>query len=688
MTGTLYTGSVSDGHLSRTLHVQSSLNTENDIAQTIISDAASGEVVRLGDIATIRREQPAPNRYIRNNGKKCVLLSLQMYAGSNILDFGDEVKQIIEDFQGTLPADVKLNLISDQSHVVDHAVEEFLMELSIAVISVIIIVMLMLPMRVAAVAVSTIPITIFASIALLQLFGLEINTVTLAALIVSLGMIVDDSIVVVDCYLDKLDEGMSRWKAAVESSHEFLKSIITATIVITFTFFPQLITTTEMMRDFVKWFPYSITIVLVVSLVVAIFVVPLMQYMMIGKGLQQMESEHPSRRFKMLEKAQSVYERLIIRCFRHKWTTMVTGVVLIILGGVLLLSIPQRLTPRAERNQFAVDIFLPTGTDLKYTAQIADSLAGIMMKDERVENLTVFYGSGSPRFHTMFIPNLGGSHFAQFIVNTHSDAEAQDMLDDYADKYSSYFSDAQILFRQIEYTDRPYPIEVQVTGDNLDSLHVATDSIWNRLARNKNINVLNTSWGAINNRLEVIIHPEEANRIGLSKTLLSLNFALRYGGGIPVTEGNEIVGTCLLIITHHKGELAARSRVHVDLDVDNARTTIDKACTIAIDGAIPVRVDARISIITQEVMGIGDGKVEYWTVEGFMLEPTTHQCLMSLAVMDADIGKADRVRDDVDLCIRCRVPAVGIVQIEPDRVCHNVAIKVDGMEVAKQDSLA
>lgn len=591
MAGTFYTGSVSDGHLSRTLHVQSSLNTENDIAQTIISQAPSGEVVRVGDIATIQREQPDPDRYIRNNGKKCLLLSVQMYGGSNILDFGDEVKQVIDDFQTTLPAEVKLNLISDQSHVVNHAVKDFLMELTVAVLSVIFIVMLMLPMRVAAVAVSTIPITIFASITLLQLFGLELNTVTLAALIVSLGMIVDDSVVVVDCYLDKLDEGMSRWQAAVGSAHEFLKSIITATIVIVCTFFPQLYTTSDVMRDFVKWFPYAITIVLIVSLVVAICVVPLMQYMMIGQGLHQMEVSRPSRRFKMLQKSQDVYERLIVVCFRHKAATVVTGAVLIILGGMLLLSIPQRLTPRAERNQFAVDIFLPAGTDLKYTAQIADSLAGIMRKDKRVENLTVFYGSGSPRFHTMFMPNLGGSHFAQFIVNTHNDDETQGMLDDYADKYSTYFSEAQILFRQIEYSDYPYPIEVQVTGDNLDSLHVATDSIWNRLARNKNISVLNTSWGAVNNRLEVIMHPEEANRIGLSKTLLSVNFALRYGGGIPVTsiwEGDHEVSVVIR-------------------DAYVNRETIDDLKNIRVSGPIPTLTAAPLSQVADVKPGWGDG---------------------------------------------------------------------------------
>ena len=175
-------------------------------------------------------------------------------------------------------------------------------------------------------------------------------------------------------------------------------------------------------------------------------------------------------------------------------------------------------------------------------------LASILAKDERVENLTIFYGSGSPRFHATFIPNLGGTHFAQYIVNTHNDEETQGMLDDYAEKYANYFSDARILFRQIEYSDKPYPIEVQVAGDNLDSVHVAIDSIRNRLSHNPKIAVLSTSFGATNNCIEVNMNPEEAYHFGLSKSLLSLNFAMRYGGGIPVTsiwEGDKEVGVVI-----------------------------------------------------------------------------------------------------------------------------------------------
>lgn len=598
-TGTLYTGNLADGKLSRAIHVQTSLNTENDVAQTILNSSPKGEVLRVGDIATIQREYPTPRTYIKNNGKKCILLSLQMSKGHNIVDFGRQVKDIVREYEATLPSDVHINIISDQSQVVGHSVNEFMNEMLIAIISVIIVVMLMLPLRVAGVAVATIPITIFASIAVFLLLGVEINSVTLAALIVTLGMIVDDSVVVVDCYLDKLDAGMGRWRAAVQSSREFAASIITATLVISITFFPLIFTTDQIIHDFLQWFPYAVAIVLTVSLVVAIFVVPILQYQFIRKGLHQpattapegsSEGPKPKRR-SMLDVLQSAYDRLIECSFRHKRITMAAGLASIILGGLLMLKVPQRLMPRAERNQFAVDIILPTGTDLDYTAAVADSLAAILRKDERVVNLTTFYGSGSPRFHVTFVPNFGGTHFAQFIVNTHNDAETQGMLDDYAERYATYFPDAQVLFRQIEYSDRQYPIEVIVEGDNLDSLHVAIDSIRGRLIQNKDVASISTSFGATNSRVDVIMNPEEANRMGISKSLLSLNFAMRYGGGIPVTtvwEGDQMLDVVIK-------------------DIDAGVNNIDDFKNIRVSGLLPTLTATPLSQIAEVKAGWSDG---------------------------------------------------------------------------------
>ena len=598
LSGTLYTGSLEDGKLSRKIHIQSSLNTEQDLAQSIVSNAPTGEVVRLSDIATIKREYPEPRRYIKNNGRQCLLMSLQMIRGKNIIDFGSEVKQVISDYQQTLPKDVHINVISDQSQVVDDSIQDFMFEMLIAIVSVIIVVCLMLPLRVAGVAVVTIPITIFASIAIFLVAGVEINSVTLAALLVSLGMIVDDSVVVVDCYLDKLDSGMDRWQAAVESSREFVKSIITATLVISITFFPFLFTTSKMIHDFIQWFPYAISIVLTVSLVVAIFVVPILQHQFIKNGLHTGSANQKDRsggeRKTMLERMQGHYDRLIEWCFRHKRTTLAIGLASIVLGAVLILMLPIRLMPRAERNQFAVDIILPIGTDLNYTAQVADSLASIMRKDERVTNLTTFYGSGSPRFHATFLPNFGGTHFAQFIVNTHNDKETQEMLDEYAHRYSYYFPEAQILFRQIEYSDHQYPVEVVVKGDNLDSLHVAIDSIHHRLSKNKDIDVLTTTFGTTGNRLEVTLKPEEANRIGMSKSLLSLNFALRYGGGIPVAtiwEGDH--------------ELSITVK-----DADKEKHDIDEFKNIRVTGMIPTITAEPLSQIADVKPGWGSGTIE------------------------------------------------------------------------------
>ena len=591
LNGTFYSGSLDDGQLSRAIHVQPSLNSENDLAQAIISSDPTGGVVRLGDIATIEREYPDPRQYIRNNGQKCILLSLQMTRGANIIEFGGRVKEIISDYQATLPDDVHINIISDQSQVVGHSIEDFMWEMLIAIVSVVIVVMLMLPLRVAGVAVATIPITIFSSLGLFLLFGLEINTVTLAALIASLGMIVDDSVVVVDCYLDKLDAGVSRWKAAIESSREFVKSIITATLVISITFFPLIFTTDQVIHDFLQWFPYSISIVLTVSLLVAIFFVPILQYRFIRQGLKK--EEEGKKQESMLDRLQRGYDRMIEACFRHKKLTMAVGLASIVVGGMLMTLIPQKLMPRAERNQFAVDVMLPSGTDLHHTAAVADSLASILRQDPRVANLTVFYGSGAPRFHATFIPSLGGSNFAQFIVNTHSDAETQGMLNEYSEPYAYHFADAQVMFRQLEYSDRTYPIEVKVQGDNLDSLHVAVDSIRYRLAKNKDIAVLTTSFGTNYSSLEVVMNPEEANHFGLSKSLLSLNFALRYGGGLPVTsiwEGDHEVNVVIK-------------------DANGINQTVEDFKNIRVTGLLPTLTTASLSQVADVKPGWGDGNI-------------------------------------------------------------------------------
>lgn len=149
---TIISGNVDDKNTVRPIHVVSNLATENDVAQQIVFSDPAGNVIRLRDIATIKREYPDADSYVKNNGKKCIVLSLEMNEGKNIVQFGDKVTEIMNRYKANLPSDVSIYTITDQSQVVNSSVVDFLKELCIAIVSVIVVIMLLLPMRVASVA--------------------------------------------------------------------------------------------------------------------------------------------------------------------------------------------------------------------------------------------------------------------------------------------------------------------------------------------------------------------------------------------------------------------------------------------------------------------------------------------------------------------------------------------------------
>ena len=276
-------GSLKDGHYTKPIIVERPANSVADIADMIVLSTPGGSIVRLGDIADIRREYPDPDSYITNNGEKCILLSLQMKEGYNIVEMGRQVDKQIEAFQKEIPQSVTLFKITDQPVVVNNSVNYFLVELLIAIIAVVVVIMILLPLNVALIAASTIPIAIFISLGLFYAFGIELNTVTLACLIVTLGMIVDNSVVIIDNYVELISDGVDHYTATLRSGTEFFKAIFSATLAISVTFFPFLVTIKGMFRDFLTDFPWGMTIILLVSLVVAEMLVPYMQYKLIKK---------------------------------------------------------------------------------------------------------------------------------------------------------------------------------------------------------------------------------------------------------------------------------------------------------------------------------------------------------------------------------------------------------------------
>lgn len=515
------------------IYVAKSLNTLYDVQQQIIYTDPQSNNIRLKDVARVVKEYPQMESSITNNGKKCILLSVEMKKGQNIVKMGEDINAVLDNFQKELPQDVSLFRITDQSQVVGDSVVNFLRELLIAILAVVLVVMILLPMRVALVAASTIPITIFISLGLFQAFGIELNTVTLAALIVTLGMIVDNSIVIIDSYLEMIGEGCSRWHASIRSTMHFFKSIFSATLAISITFFPFLLTTTGMIHDFLLSFPWAITIVLGVSLLVATMLVPFMQFWFIRKPLQQKAG---GKSFSFLDLLQRYYNRLLDVCMAHPIYTLGIGLLSIVTGAVWLQHLPQQLMPFADRNQFAVEIFLPNGTRVEQTAEVADSLEHILRQDSRVVSVASFKGCASPRFQNSYAPQIAGSNFAQFIVNTTGNKETVELLDEYAPKYSNYFPNARIRFKQLSYSEAAYPIELRLSGENWQAVKQDAERIKEELHKIPGLILIQSDVNEPQAALNVVLHEDEASRLGISNLTVESTLAMRYNSGIPLAQ--------------------------------------------------------------------------------------------------------------------------------------------------------
>ena len=517
-------GSVSNAETETPIHIAPSLAGEREVAEQIVWSDPEGHVLRVKDVARVVREYDDPDSYIRNNGHRCVLLSLEMQAGNNIVEYGREVDEVLHAFiEEELPADVSVQRIADQAKVVGDSVHSFLRDLFVAMAIIIVVMMLLFPLRSAIVAALTIPMSTFISVGMMYLCGIPLNTVTLAALVVVLGMIVDNSIVVIDGYLDYLGRGHSRWFAAVESAREFFPSLLLATICICMIFYPILFTMTGMMGDFLTWFPWTITINLMVSLLLAVMVIPFLEILIIP-------AVHVRRdgRRSFTDRVHDVYRRVLAWTFRHGWLTISLGAASVVVSLLIATQLKFRMVPFADRDQFAVEIYLRPDTPLERTGAVADSVYRALRADDRVKSVTSFVGCSSPRFQMSYAPQIAGKNYAQFIVNTTSVGDTESILDEYADVWADRFPEAYVKFKQLDYQNVP-SLEFRFYGSDIDSLRAAADRLMARMRQMPELQWVHTDYEDPRAIAEVRLDPVTASQLGITRTVVAANMALASG---------------------------------------------------------------------------------------------------------------------------------------------------------------
>ncbi|MCF6405678.1 efflux RND transporter permease subunit [Chitinophaga filiformis] len=549
------TGEVKTSSSKAPLYTNGYYNTETDLASQIVGTSQSGAVVKLGDVASLKRDYAEPQSIITVNGNKAMMLSIQMQEGNNIVKFGEDVNKKIEDARKVIPSSVKITTIVNQPHVVDENISHFIHEFFLAILSVIVVVVLLLPLRIAMVAAMAIPMTVAVTFAVMHALGIELHQVSLAALILVLGMVVDDAIVIADNYVELLDEGVDRWTAAWRSANDLVIPVLTATVTIIASFMPMILLRGTV-GEFIFALPITVAVALASSFFVAMVLTPLLCYTFIKKGLHQHpattgETDNvPAKKKKrsVLDLMQDGYNALLDWCVLHPRLTIVSSLVPIIFAGLLFSKgVRQQFFPAAERSQFVVELWMPTGTKLETTNEAILRVEALLKNDKRVVSYATFTGTASPRFYYNFSPEFPTSNYAQILINTTTEETTEELSRELSSKVGELVPEGTTYVKLMQQGSAlKAPVEVRITGEDINHLKAIGADVTNIVRNTKGARFVRSDFAedyyGIGIRLK-----EEASRLGYTTTSISQSVYTGFSGAAVSTmyEGNDPINILL-----------------------------------------------------------------------------------------------------------------------------------------------
>ncbi|KAA9340382.1 efflux RND transporter permease subunit [Larkinella humicola] len=572
------TGDIKTENSKTPLYTNGYYNSENEIANQIVGASQSGSVVRLGDVATIGRQYAEPTTKTTVNGHKALILTVQMQEGNNIVKFGDEVSQKIADVTQQVPGNVRITTVVNQPHLVDQNISHFIREFFLAIVSVVIVVILLLPFRIAAVAAMAIPVTVAVTFALMQAFGIEFHQVSLAALIVVLGMVVDDAIVIADNYVELLDEGVERWTAAWRSASDLVVPVLAATVTIIASFMPMVLLTGTV-GEFINALPLTVAIALSSSFIVAMVLTPLLCYTFIRKGLHDHSevAENRKKKTSLLDLMQNGYNKALDWCVRFPKVTIFGSLATILLAGLLYTKgIKQKFFPAAERNQFVVELWMPTGTKLDRTEQAIRKVEKLVKQDQRVTSFATFVGTGAPRFYYNFSPEVPVNNYAQILINTTDEKTTEAFAEELAAKVDQLIPEGMPQVKLMQQGQvLKAPVEVRIIGDDITRLKQIGGQVQAILKKTSGSRMVRDDFREDYYGISIRLK-EEANRLGFTTTSISQSVYTGFAGA-PVStmyEGNNAVDIVLRLDERNRRNTSDLQNIYLESPVTGARVPL------------------------------------------------------------------------------------------------------------------
>ena len=560
------------------LRVSRDFTSEESVRE--IGVQAAGQFFRLGDIANVKRgyvDPPTPR--MRVKGEPAVGVAIVMNKGADVIALGERLRSEVARMQKDLPQGIDIHVVANQPEIVSQAIGLFMSSLAEAVIIVLAVSFLSLGLRTGTVVALSIPLVLAITFLLMEAFGIDLQRISLGALIIALGLLVDDAIIAVEMMVVKMEQGWDRFRSATFAYASTAFPMLTGTLITVAGFMPV-----GFARSAAGEYTFSIFavvgIALIVSWVVAVVFTPYLGYKILNaKKLQAKGAQH----------GDDIYETPFYRrvrdavdwCVRRRWLVIGSTLMAFVLSLVVLNTVVEKqFFPASSRSELLVDVWLPQGSSLKATERVATKVEKLLLNEpefsKSIKDFASYIGNGSPRFYLPLDQQLFNDNFAQFVVVTkdiNAREELKSRLDAYfaADNADWRAGLANARIRVLRLENGPpvgFPIQFRVSGENLAELRKVAEQVATVMRANPHVKDVNFDWNEMGKSVRLEIDQDRARALGVSSHDLSnsVNSMLAGSAITQVRDGDYLVD----VVVRAPGDERARMSALADINIRTA----------------------------------------------------------------------------------------------------------------------
>ncbi|CAH0527649.1 Cobalt-zinc-cadmium resistance protein CzcA [Allocatenococcus thiocycli] len=504
------------------------LNTVEALGNLIIHGRDTGNLIRLKDVATISRGiQEKPSNVILFNGKKAINIAISFASGVNVVEVGERIDAELSNLETIKPAGIDLSYFYNQAQEVDQSVKAFVISLAEAVAIVIIVLLFTMGLRSGVIIGAVLLLTVFGTFILMNYYNIELHRISLGALIIALGMLVDNAIVVVEGILVGLKKGRSKVQSAVDIVKQTQWPLLGATV-IAITAFAPIGLSQDATGEFMGSLFWVLCFSLFLSWVTAITLTPFLANLLLKEEDKEVgdEDQDPYKGWLFV-----AFGALLKVALRFRWLTVAAMVALLVGAVVAFGNVKQQFFPPSNTPMFYVDMWMPEGTDIRETTKKAEIVESFIREQDDIDFVSVSIGQGMQRFVLTYQPERSYEAYAQFQVRATDRENMFTLLDTLDANLAKKFNEPTFQFKLMEFGPSPASkIEARITGPDPQVLRDLAVKVEDILHTDPGARNIRHDWRERTKELVPAFNESKARRLGISKEDLSGTLQMAFGG--------------------------------------------------------------------------------------------------------------------------------------------------------------